>query len=212
MKMMLAATMLSLLLLPACAHGRRRDGGDRPAPAVGNWRSIATSADRDRIHTWRDAWTQGLAKVTDPVDRARIASAGVLLQPDAAQMQPSPPPGDYRCRVTKIGANTPGGMNYVPYPAFTCRIAREGDALSFAKLDGSQRQVGLLFPDDGGRLVFLGTMILGDETRALDYGRDPERDVAGLLERIGPRRWRLVMPFPHWESTVDVMELVPVGG
>ena len=40
-------------------------------------------------------------------------------------------------------------------------------------------------------MVFLGTMMLGDETRALDYGRDPVRDVAGLLERVGPRRWRL---------------------
>ncbi len=212
MKCVLAgAALASLLLLPACAGGD--DAPDTPraaAPAAG-WRTIATDADRDRIRTWRDAWVQGLAKVTAPADRAQVAAAGALLQPDAALPDPAPPPGDYRCRVTKLGAKGAGGMDYVAYPAFTCRIAREGDVLSLAKLDGSQRPVGLLFPDDGGRLIFLGTMTLGDERRALDYGRDPERDVAAVLERIGAKRWRLVTPFPRWESTVDVMELVPAG-
>jgi hypothetical protein len=43
----------------------------------------------------------------------------------------------------------------------------------------------------------------------MHYGADPERDVAGFIERIGPERWRLVMPWPHFESRLDVMELVP---
>ena len=38
---------------------------------------------------------------------------------------------------------------------------------------------------------------------------DETRDVAGYVERIGERRWRLVMPEPHFESQIDVMELVP---
>ena len=79
----------------------------------------------------------------------------------------------------------------------------------FAKLTGSQRQVGLIFPGDAMRQVFLGTLVLGDEARAMQYGRDPERDVAGFVERIGPNRWRLIMPRPHFESQIDVMELVP---
>ena len=58
---------------------------------------------------------------------------------------------------------------------------------------------------------FLGTLVLGDETRALQYGQDETRDVAGYVERIGPARWRLVMPKPHFESTIDVMELVPAA-
>jgi hypothetical protein len=53
-------------------------------------------------------------------------------------------------------------------------------------------------------------LVLGDESRALQYGRDTERDVAGFVERIGPNRWRLIMPRPHFESIMDVMELVPV--
>ena len=59
------------------------------------------------------------------------------------------------------------------------------------------------------RGVFLGTLVLGDEDRAMRYGQDETRNVAGYLERIGERRWRLVMPRPHYESLTDVMELVP---
>ena len=46
------------------------------------------------------------------------------------------------------------------------------------------------------RQVFLGTLVLSDERRALQYGQDETRDVAGFVERIGPNRWRLVMPQP----------------
>jgi len=59
------------------------------------------------------------------------------------------------------------------------------------------------------REVFLGTLVLGDEVRASQYGQDELRDVAGYVERIGPQRWRILMPKPHFESQFDVMELVP---
>ena len=36
-------------------------------------------------------------------------------------------------------------------------------------------------------------------------------DVAGYVERIGPNRWRLVMPAPAFESKLDVLELTPGG-
>jgi len=77
-------------------------------------------------------------------------------------------------------------------------------------MTGSQRYVGLIFPGDVMRQVFLGTLVLGDERRAMQYGRDQERDVAGFVERIGRDRWRLLMPRPHFESQIDVLELVPV--
>ena len=82
---------------------------------------------------------------------------------------------------------------------------------SFAKVNGSQRQVGTIFPNDPLRQVFLGTIALGDEQSAMQYGRDRERDVAGYVERVGPNRWRLIMPRPAFESVIDVMELVPAG-
>jgi hypothetical protein len=60
-------------------------------------------------------------------------------------------------------------------------------------------------------MVFLGTLQLGDERRSLEYGHDRERDMAGLMERIGDSRWRLVFPYPAFESTIDIIELVPRG-
>ena len=59
------------------------------------------------------------------------------------------------------------------------------------------------------RQAFLGKLVLGDETRAMQYGADAERDLAGWVERIGPNRWRLILPYPHYESLLDVVELVP---
>jgi len=93
--------------------------------------------------------------------------------------------------------------------AFSCQITAERGLQQLSKLSGVQRYVGLIFPDDAVREVFLGTLVLGDETRALQYGQDEPRDVAGYIERIGDKRWRLVMPDPHFESRIDVMELVP---
>ena len=119
------------------------------------------------------------------------------------------PTADYKCRVIKLGAKAEGMLDYIAYPAFTCRIRQEKELQGFAKLTGSQRHIGLIFPGDAMRQVLLGTLVLGDETRAMQYGRDPDRDVAGYVERIGPNRWRLILPYPHFESLTDVLELTP---
>lgn len=176
------------------------------APAAPDWRMIATNADRRRLRDWREAWTNALARL--PGDK-RVAALGALLAPDAALEDPMPPLGDYRCRVIKLGAKQPGMLDYVAYPYFRCQIATTGHGRTLVKLDGSQRPVGMLYRDSPTRLIFLGSMVLGDEQRAIGYGRDPERDMIGLVERIGQRQWRLVLPSPRWESLIDVMELVP---
>ena len=67
----------------------------------------------------------------------------------------------------------------------------------------------MLFPDNDRRMIFLGTLLLGDEIRALRYGRDRERDLIGVVERVGAQRWRIAFPYPHYESLLDVIELVP---
>jgi hypothetical protein len=204
-----AAVLASLSGCALFGHHRETAEASAPRPPA-DWRMIATQADRDRIARWRDGWIAALAKAR-PRYGTYIAAEGALLHPDAALADPAPPPGDYRCRTIKIGAQSPGGLDYIAYPVFTCRVAVEGDMLSFAKVDGSQRPVGMLLPGDANRMIFLGTMMLGDETSALEYGRDAERDMAGALERVGPRRWRLVIPWPRWESMLDVIELTPKG-
>jgi hypothetical protein len=203
-----AAAILLLPPLAACAGQ-----GTGPAEAVprteAEWRSVATSADRARIREWRDAWLEALQRARAAGHGAEIDAEGALMDPDAALLGVAPPAGDYRCRVTKLGAQSEGLLDYVAYPAFRCRIGAGEGTREFAKLTGSQRPVGRLFPDNDRRMVFLGTLQLGDEQGVLRYGHDEDRAMAGLLERVGERRWRLVFPYPHYESLVDVLELIP---
>jgi len=173
------------------------------------WRIAATGADRQRLRDWRSAFVEALSKARAGGHGAAIAAEGALLDPDSGTVGVPIPNGDYRCRVIKLGAKREGGLDYVPYPAFNCRIRQEKALQGFAKMSGSQRPVGVIFPGDSMRQVFLGTLVLGDEKRAMQYGRDPDRDVAAFVEKIGPARWRMVLPRPAFESTLDVIELIP---
>lgn len=179
------------------------------AMATTNWREIASETDRQRLRDWRTAFTGALGAATRAGHAADIAREGPLLEPDAAIGGPIPN-GTYRCRVIKLGAKSEGLLDWVSYPAFTCRVGQARELQKLTKLTGSQRPVGLIFPNDQVRQVFLGALVLGDEQRAMQYGEDETRNVAGYVERIGPNRWRLVMPRPHFESQLDVMELVPL--
>lgn len=206
-----AAAAGSILLLPfAAACAPARPGPAEAVPqAEAAWRSVATEGDRGRIREWRTAWLRALEKARAGGHGAAIDAQGALMVPDAALLGVSPPAGDYRCRVTKLGAKGEGLLDYVAYPAFRCRIGPGEGTREFVKLTGSQRPVGRFFPDSDRRMIFLGTLQLGDEQGVLRYGHDEERSMAGILERVGDRRWRLVFPYPHFESLVDVIELVP---
>jgi hypothetical protein len=201
---MKAVLLLTLLALGACAGKERVEAAAPPAP---DWRRVATAADRARLREWRTAFVSGLNEARAAGHAADLVREGQLLQPDAGRPA-QPPSGDYRCRVIKLGSRGEAGLGYVAYPAFGCRIDDEGSVASFKKLTGSQRPVGVIL-GDMRRLVFLGTLVLGDEQRALDYGRDPDRDMIGAVEGLSDGRWRLVLPYPRHESLMDVIELVP---
>jgi len=198
-----ASALIACLAVAACA----------PKPIVAghasDWRAVATDADRAKLHDWRATFVDAIAAARTS-NAADVANEGALLDPDAALGGPIPN-GTYRCRVIKLGAKSPGMLNYVSYPAFACRVRAEHAIQGFAKLTGSQRPVGLIFPADQLRQVFLGTLMLGDEVRAMQYGNDPDRDVAAFVERVGPARWRMVIPRPAFESKTDVIELVPAN-
>jgi Domain of unknown function (DUF4893) len=203
-----ALPLLALLALAGCTRSREvvaPPSAERPNDA---WRSLVTDDDRTRIRHWREAWTEALAQA-QPANAGAIAREGPLLDPDAALAGARLPAGDYRCRTIKLGAQTSGHAVFTAYGPRLCRIGAEGTRLHLTALGGPQRPIGILFPDTGRRMIFLGTLQLGDEALAYRYSRDRERDMIGLLERIGDRRWRLVLPHPHFESLLDVIELVP---
>jgi hypothetical protein len=211
----LTACTAAALLLSGCAYTQGVTGtpaGANPHQELPTyWRPIATEHDRWRIANWRRSFTEGVADASAGGHANEVTSAGALLRPDAGLADPRPPAGDYRCRFIKLGSQAALALNYVAYPWFSCRIDENGELMRFRKLDGSQRPIGTLYPDSRLRMIFLGVLQLGDETRAHVYGRDEGRDMAGVFERIGDNRWRIVFPYPRFESLVDVMELVPEG-
>lgn len=199
-----SAACAALLAISAPLSPVAAQPGDESAA----WRDVATERDRARIRGWRAAWMDALAQARR-TDAAQVQAAGALLEPDAALPNPAPPPGAYRCRTIKLGSQGGGGLGWIDYPWFSCRIAQSGGALAFTRMGGSQRPIGRIYPADPRRMIFLGSLQLGDERRVLRYGADADRDMAGLVERVGEDRWRLVVPRPTFESIVDVIELIP---
>ena len=187
-----------------------RDATAACLPARPNWRRIATEADRRRLRDWRDAWVEALAQARGEGHEAAIAAEGALLDPDVLIEDAALPPGDYLCRTVKLGSREPGVIpSFSAEAAAPCRVGAIDARMTFARLGGGQRPIGRLYPDNELRLVFLGTLQLTDEVRAYQYGVDRDRDMVGLVQRIGERRWRLVLPRPAHESLLDVIELTP---
>lgn len=180
------------------------------APVLRDWRGIVTARDRDRYERLDAAWSLALEQARRQPGSGDLRSLGELIVPDARRPSVAPPVGDYRCRTVKLGSQ--GGeqsLGYVVYGWFACRIEQTPNGLKFLKLTGSQRPAGLLFPEDDRHMIMLGSMALASEPAANSYGQRPDRDLIAVLERIGERRWRLVIPWPQNESNLDLIELVP---
>ena len=207
-----ALIVLAALVLAACAS---TPPPPPPPPggsgvALRDWRGIVTAPDRDRYVRRDAAWALALQQARRQAGSGDLGPLGDLIDPNAARSSVSPPPGDYRCRTVKLGSQGgEAGLGYVVYGWFACRIEQTPRGLKFSKLTGSQRPAGLLFPEDDHRMVMLGSMALAAEPPANSYGQRPDRDLIAVLERIGDRRWRLVIPWPQAESNLDVIELVP---
>jgi Domain of unknown function (DUF4893) len=210
---MVAKKIVSVLLvsfLTGCGGSERPETASRTVVEA-DWRKTVTSFDMNRLRDWRTAFTKAVDKASASGNAESIAREGALLQPDAALETTALAAGLYRCRVIKIGGKADSARDYVVYPPTACAVTQEEDLLGFAKSGGTQRPVGLFFPADTKRMIFLGTMVLGDERRPLEYGRDSTRDMAGALERVGEKRWRIILPYPRFESMLDVIEIVPAS-
>ncbi len=211
------AALMALALVTGCETKPKLPPGARPVvevepPLKSNaWKGLATQADQDRLARIDSAWQQALTEAGKSFG-GEIRKEGVLLKPRAALPRPAPTPGSYNCRLIKLGQSAPKTRAFESFKPFFCYVEVEGDLLTIVKQTGSQRPAGRLWEDDNAdRLIFLGSLALGDEQQPLAYGDDPKRDMAGVLERIGPFRWRLVIPWPQSSSKLDVFELTPVA-
>ena len=214
--LILMSTALVAGLSGCAANKPKLPPGVRPSVEVGPtlksevWKAVATAADQDRLARLGLAWQEALADATK-TNAADVRHEGKLLLPRSALPRPDPTPGSYNCRLIKLGKATPKSKAFESFKPFFCYVEVEGDQLTIVKQTGSQRPAGRLWPDDElTRFIFLGSLALGNEDQPLAYGDDPKRDMAGVLERIGPFKWRLVIPWPQSTSKLDVFELTPV--
>jgi hypothetical protein len=202
--------------LQGCATKPKLPPGLHPSVEVGPppkseaWKAVATDADKDRLERIGLAWQEALAEANKS-NAADVRKEGKLLLPRSGLPRPQPTPGSYNCRLIKLGNATPKSKAFETFKPFFCYVEVEDNLLTIVKQTGSQRPAGRLWEDDDpNRLIFLGSLALGNEDAPLAYGDDPKRNMAGVLERIGPFRWRLVIPWPQSTSKLDVFELTPV--
>lgn len=214
-----ALSLLASLVLAACASTPPPPPPPPPPAAPGvaagpvalrDWRGIITAPDRDRYSRRDAAWSLAVQQARRQPGSGDLTGLGDLIDPRAARSSVAPLPGDYRCRTVKLGSQGgEAGLGSVVYGWFNCRIEATPNGLKFSKLTGSQRPAGLLFTENDRQMVMLGSMALAAEPPANSYGQRPDRDLVAVLERIGERRWRLVIPWPQAESNLDLIELVP---
>jgi hypothetical protein len=115
--------------------------------------------------------------------------------------------------MVSIGTTDSKSPAFQKFKPFFCYVLADDDGvLTIVKQTGSQRPAGRLWEDDDPRrMIFLGSLALGDEKEPLAYLDDPSRDMAGVFERIGPFKWRLVIPWPQNGPMLEVFELTPVA-
>ena len=176
------------------------------------WMAVASSGDRARLARTGVAWQNGFSAARAGGFGNEIKGEGKLLVASAALSRPAPTPGSYSCRLVTLGRSAKKGPAFEKFKPFFCYVDLEGELFTIVKQTGSSRPAGRLWEDDNPtRLIFLGSLALGNEEEARAYGDDPRRDTAGIFERIAPFRWRLVIPFPQDGTRLHVYELTPVA-
>lgn len=144
--------------------------------------------------------------------QGRCCRRGRLVETVSRARAPRADSGSYNCRQIKLGSTTRRQPAFEKFKPFFCYVEVENNLLTIVKQTGSERPAGRLWADDNPyRLIFLGSLARGNEQKPRAYGEDPGRDMAGVLERVGPFEWRLVIPWPRGTSKLDVFELTPVN-
>ena len=201
------ASLFVLTTLGGCAgHPATAPVGViEPAAEEPAWMGIATPADQLRIAQLHARFVAAHAAV--PRSRSKmLAAEAALVDPTAAQVLPQLPPGPYYCRLIRFG----GSARLASFKPDFCYVNVEEKGLSFTKQTGTNLPEGWILPDGDTRQIFLGTFRREGEPGGKRYGDDPASDIAGIVERVSPFRWRLILTRAGGGATLDLYELVPV--
>ena len=206
--------VLAVALLPiaACSSAPAMTPSHKEMRSV-SWQEQIREPDRKRLAGLWSAWTRALNQAAAAGHTAEIKALGPLAVADAAQPGPLPAPGAYRCRSIRLGTRDDNSKPAL-VPAMdadapiACTITAKGDLLVMAQATDGMRIGGTLYPD-GDRMIFLGSKALKGEMGIRAYGADAARDQVGVLRSFGDRKWRLELPWPMWQSNLEIIEIVP---
>jgi hypothetical protein len=169
---------------------------------------VPTRSDTERLARLDQAWRGARDEAIKGGAGEELRRLGPVADPRVDLTRPQPTPGRYQCRTIKLGSATGDMLPYVAYGWFKCQLTlTPGGDLILRKTSGSQRQTGLICPDDTRKARFVGVLALGDEVRTPRYGADPDRDLVGEVRRVGDDSWRIAFPWPVYESKLDILEL-----
>ena len=168
-----------------------------PVAAQAGWRDAASPFDQSRLERLEEARSRGLSE-----------SNGVARAVLDAPTTHKPITGNWQCRTLKLGGMTPS----VTYSWFRCRVFEYNGALRFAKLSGSQRMAGTLYPEGEGYVYLGASWVKGETPHRYSGNGDSVGAAATPDDQIGlltatVRGARLEMPYPVQESDFDVVEL-----
>lgn len=197
------------LLLSGCAAGLKHPAAKGLVSATpvepAGWDAAITAPDRAGLAALPDLWAKARASVPAR-EKALLEREGPLVDPAAALDLPALPPGPYSCRLVRLGGRT-GIATFKPD---LCTVDGSARSLSLTKHSGSILPGGWLFADTDRRQIFLGTLRPARMKSAPAYSTNPAQDVVGVVERVAPFRWRLVLTRAGGGAALDIYELVPV--
>jgi hypothetical protein len=201
-------------MLPLQASERPPGSPSHREMRVLKWQEQISEPDRKRLAGLWSAWTRALNQAADAGEGARLADLGALAVADAAKPGPFPAEGTFNCRSIGIGIREPERPPKVPALDIaepqSCTITARNGLFWLEQTGGPARIAGTLYPDED-RMVFLGTKALRGEMGMRRYGSDATRDQVGVLRALGPGHWRLELPWPHWQSNLELVEIRASG-
>jgi Domain of unknown function (DUF4893) len=177
-------------------------------PVFAGWRDEASPAEIDRLAQLPQIRDAAIQDAQHGDGRGDYQAMPRVLEPQGHAVPANALIGNWRCRQMKLGRMS----SYMVYDRwFSCNIRPYNGGLLLQKLNGSQRFIGFLYPENGA-WVYLGASSARGE-RYHDYsGRSPALgaqvtpdDQIGLLTGIGDNRLRLEIPAVQ-ESLLDVVE------
>jgi len=177
-------------------------------PSFAGWQEQASRADVARLAQLPQIRAAALQDAQRGAGRGDARAIGAVMNPEGRGIPERALIGTWRCRQLKLGRME----SYMVYSAwFSCSIRPRNGGLVLQKMNGSQRFMGTLYPENGA-WVYLGAWSAKGEpwhdysgaSASVGASVTPD-DQIGLLTGIGDNHLRLEIPAVQ-ESLLDVVE------